>query len=186
MGLRWPWWGATELAVPRVVSINLDEDPSIPSEIDVLFWIQPTRVTREHVVELRRFLDTGRAVILAGSNYFIDTDEDGNHRLRPATIDWNTLLRPVGLPMMRVSTSRAATTSPALAFSTNLPTIAFRSSSPTASSMMLRNAAVRRAKGLPGPPGLPLAKRPCPSRPLSPFGDGCMVSILRYSGHGNI
>ena len=96
----------------RVVSINLDEDPSIPSEIDVLFWIQPTRVTREHVVELRRFLDTGRAVILAGSNYFIDTDEDGNHRLRPAAVDWNTLLRPFGLTMMQrlvLDESHAAT-----------------------------------------------------------------------------
>ncbi len=96
----------------RVVSIQLDEDPRIPTEIDVLFWIQPKLVTREHVVELRRFLDTGRAVILAGSNYSIDTDASGNHRLRPAAFDWNTLLRPFGLTMMQrlvLDESHAAT-----------------------------------------------------------------------------
>jgi len=96
----------------RVVSINLDEAPRIPTEIDLLFWVQPTLVTREHVVELRRFLDTGRAVVLAGSNYSIDTDADGNHRLRSATFDWNILLRPFGLKMMQrlvLDESHAAT-----------------------------------------------------------------------------
>jgi hypothetical protein len=51
-------------------------------------------------------------VILAGSNYSIDTDASGNHRLRPAAFDWNTLLRPFGLTMMQrlvLDESHAAT-----------------------------------------------------------------------------
>src|SRR5262245_52634309 len=40
------------------------------------------------------------------------------------------------------------------------------------SSSRVRRRATRRAKGLPGPPRLPRAKRPRASRPLAPFGDG--------------
>ena len=41
--------------------------------------------------------------------------------------------------------------------------------------------ATRRAQGLPGPPLLPTAKRPCLSLPLSPFANGSFILRLHFS-----
>lgn len=46
------------------------------------------------------------------------------------------------------------------------------SASVTAASRPERMGATLAACGLPGPPGLPLAKRPWRSRPFGPFVDG--------------
>src|SRR5262245_33013349 len=104
----------------------------------------------------------------------------------------------VGLPMTYSNRSLAAFRSPYLACSTSCAVIAFMSASVTASIRAWRRAAVWRAKGLPGPPGLPLVKRPRASRPgscsplaalaggsagagapLAPFADGSARRFLR-------
>ncbi len=81
------------------------------------------------------------------------------------------------LPSIRSRTSRAAITSPALAFSTSARTICTRSSSLTADMSTDRIAATCRTYGLPGPPGLPLVNRPPAPRPFPPFGDGSVLIV---------
>ncbi len=72
-----------------------------------------------------------------------------------------------GLPRQRSSSSHTAHRSPALARSTSLAMTARRSSSVTVSARAVRHRPTAAAWGLPGPPGLPFAKRPRPSRPLN-------------------
>ena len=85
----------------RVVRIDLDSHPRIPPEADVLFWIQPARMTASHLKEFQRFLDAGRTAVLAGSQYTVEYEkaETGGiryraYRLSPA---WESLLSPMGL-----------------------------------------------------------------------------------------
>src|SRR5206468_215172 len=59
--------------------------------------------------------------------------------------------------------SLAAPTLPSLALARSASVMAKRSSSVSLLMMTLRSLATWRAKGLPGPPGLPLAKRPLAS-----------------------
>ena len=42
----------------------------------------------------------------------------------------------------------------------------------------VRHRPTAAAWGFPGPPGLPFAKRPRPSRPFEPFGDESVMPIL--------
>jgi ABC-type uncharacterized transport system involved in gliding motility auxiliary subunit len=91
-------------AQARVVRVDLERDSRIPPEVEVLFWIEPGSMTQRHVEEIRRFLDSGRTVVLAGSAYSVvfDASDPGgeiSYRIRPASCDWNALLRPFGLRM---------------------------------------------------------------------------------------
>ncbi len=95
-------------------------------------------------------------------------------------------MRPIrsasrGLPIVRSNSSRIAGTSPSRASLTSLRATAFMSASLTASSMADRRRATCAACGLPGPPGLPFAKRPRLSRPSGPFGDGGGVTLRHLS-----
>jgi hypothetical protein len=62
--------------------------------------------------------------------------------------------------------------SPCLARSTRARTISRKSSPLTAPSMVSLIRATPRVNGLPGPPGLPLVKRPVGALPLPPFVEG--------------
>ena len=83
-----------------VVELDLNRNPTIPPEIDVLFWIQPEVATPEHVRQLLAFLASGRSAVLAGSSYQIGyaPQEDAIsywvHHSPPA---WAQLLQPFGL-----------------------------------------------------------------------------------------
>jgi len=84
----------------RVLPIDLDRQPAVPLEADVLFWMQPTVVTPEHVRQLRRFVDSGRTAVLAGSAYGLGyLLEDGETRYQGRLLPraWEDLLRPFGL-----------------------------------------------------------------------------------------
>lgn len=85
----------------RVLDLDLDSDPRIPPEADWLLWIEPRNVTHEHVVELQRFLRSGRSALVAGSTYRVDylPQAGGTFRYRTPLVpcDWKTLLQPFGL-----------------------------------------------------------------------------------------
>ncbi len=85
----------------RVVRIDLDRIPRIPPEADILFWVQPARITPQHLGEFQRFVAAGRTAVLAGSAYTVDY-EKGNageirYRTYPLSPAWETLLSPLGL-----------------------------------------------------------------------------------------
>ena len=84
----------------HVLQFDLDRQPSIPLEAGVLFWMQPSVVTPEHVRQLRRFVDSGRTAILAGSAYAIGyLPEEGETRYAARLMPpaWSGLLQPFGL-----------------------------------------------------------------------------------------
>ncbi|MFA6111384.1 MAG: Gldg family protein, partial [Candidatus Latescibacterota bacterium] len=85
----------------EVIDLDLDGQPDIPAEADLLFWVQPERVTTEHRRRLRRFVASGRSVVLAGSAYAIDcVGDDGGQpawQARALPQAWHDLLQPLGL-----------------------------------------------------------------------------------------
>ena len=87
----------------RIISVNLDTDPRIPLEADLLLWISPGRLTHEHAKELERFLATGRSAIVAGSAYSIEyprrQDSSIAYRTVAGPADWKALLRPFGVEL---------------------------------------------------------------------------------------
>ncbi|MSR82717.1 MAG: hypothetical protein EXS58_07290 [Candidatus Latescibacteria bacterium] len=95
-----------------VVEVDLDRDPGTPIDADVLFWIQPQTVSPAQVRQLRRFLDSGRSAVLAGSAYTIEyLPAGGQWRFRalPQSTAWEELLRPWGLrPQSDLLLDRAA------------------------------------------------------------------------------
>ncbi len=83
-----------------VVELDLNSNPIIPPEIDVLFWVQPEVVTPEHVRQLLAFLASGRSAVLAGSTYQIGyaPQEDAiSYWVHHAPPAWGQLLQPFGL-----------------------------------------------------------------------------------------
>jgi hypothetical protein len=88
----------------RVVRLDLERDHRIPPEVDVLFWIEPGPVGEPHRDELRRFVDSGRTALVAGSAYSVTSSPgpEGKplHRVTLSACDWNMLLRPFGLTMI--------------------------------------------------------------------------------------
>jgi RNA polymerase sigma-70 factor (ECF subfamily) len=87
--------------------------------------------------------------------------------LHSSTSSRSGLGAAAGLPIAYAKTSLAACTSPASASSAILARMARTSSGVIAASAACRSAATWRANGLPGPPGLPLAKRPPGPRPAA-------------------
>ncbi len=88
-------------AYGRVVRIDLDRTPRIPPEADILFWVQPARMTPQHLGEFQRFVAAGRTAVLAGSAYTVHYEKgnagDIRYRTRPLSPAWETLLSPLGL-----------------------------------------------------------------------------------------
>lgn len=84
-----------------VVEVDLADARALPMDVDLLVWIQPARVTPAHVQALRRFLASGRSVVLAGSaldvRYAVDAAGQVRADLRPLTGGWEDLLEPFGL-----------------------------------------------------------------------------------------
>ncbi len=81
--------------------LNLDNEPGIPKDTDVLIWVQPSHITEKHIHELKRYLASGRPAILAGSPYAVayesrDGGGIGYRTVRYGT-DWEAILRPFGL-----------------------------------------------------------------------------------------
>ena len=92
--------------LPRMLSqhgpvLEVGVDGAIPMDVDLLVWVQPGAVRREHLQLLRAFVASGRSAILAGSAYAIDylESEAGELRFRPRlqSPGWSDLLRPLGL-----------------------------------------------------------------------------------------
>jgi len=83
-----------------VIELDLNNDPHIPAEVDVLFWAQPAVATPEHVRQLQRFLASGHSAILAGSTYQIGYGSEGetvNYQVRRMPPAWQNLLEPFGV-----------------------------------------------------------------------------------------
>lgn len=93
-----------------VVSVDMDVPrPHLPLDTDIFFWLDPGRVTDAHLRQLRRYVESGRSVVLAGSAYSVEYRSVGDaaagdtsaavirylaHRSNSA---WEDLLRPFGL-----------------------------------------------------------------------------------------
>ncbi|MCC7262448.1 MAG: Gldg family protein, partial [Candidatus Latescibacteria bacterium] len=95
------------------VEVDLDHDPTAPVDADVLFWVQPAAASPAHQRQLRRFLESGRSAVLAGSAYTIDYLPAGQGQCRyraiPQSTAWEELLRPWGLrPQPDLLLDRAA------------------------------------------------------------------------------
>ena len=87
-----------------VVSIDLSRGPHLPSDTDVLFWIEPENVSERHIRTIKRYLESGRTVVMAGSAYDVeylspggDKEEISSYRIRRRAADWDQLVRPFGL-----------------------------------------------------------------------------------------
>lgn len=83
-----------------VIELDLNRNPAIPPEVDVLFWIQPTIATPEHTRQLQRFIASGRSAVLAGSAYQIGYGieaEAVNYQVRQMPPAWSQLLQPFGI-----------------------------------------------------------------------------------------
>ena len=84
-----------------VVEIDVDAGGFIPGDVDVLFWLEPRRVTRRHIAGLRRFLASGRTAVLAGSAYRVGYSGGGEgevrFRVEGMGSAWERLLEPFGL-----------------------------------------------------------------------------------------
>ena len=84
----------------QVDQIDLENSADLPTEADVLFWMQPLRISPKHSRQLQRFVDSGRSVILGGSTYTVSYDlttEPARYRTRPLGAAWKKLLAPLGL-----------------------------------------------------------------------------------------
>ena len=87
-----------------VVEVDLDRSPlNLPDDVDILFWFEPSTVTRGHVQALQRLVNSGRSVVLAGSSYDVTyapgvADSLLRYRIRPvAGRNWSFLLQHFGL-----------------------------------------------------------------------------------------
>ena len=85
----------------RVIPLDLQRQPQIPREVDVLFWMQPTGATADHIDQLKKFLASGRTALLAGSSYsigyeFEQSDKVTYHAFRHPPV-WEMLLAPFGV-----------------------------------------------------------------------------------------
>ena len=83
-----------------VLEVDVDQYASIPQDVDVLFWLEPRIVTARHIGELRRFLASGRTVVLAGSPYhmrYTATDTVVHFHAESSGNAWERLLEPFGL-----------------------------------------------------------------------------------------
>jgi hypothetical protein len=94
-----------------VVEVDFDHDPAAAIDADVLFWVQPGVASPAHLRQLRRFLDSGRSAVLAGSACAVEyLPGGGQPRFRAAPLPaWEELLRPWGLhPQPDLLLDRAA------------------------------------------------------------------------------
>ena len=100
---------AASLGGARVVSLDLDKDPRLPLNSDLLIWIEPASLGWEHAIELERYLATGRSVIVAGSTYSVDyLEREGGkfgYRAVRSSSDWARFLRRFGLGMKPLLTA---------------------------------------------------------------------------------
>ncbi|MEE3234931.1 MAG: Gldg family protein [Candidatus Latescibacterota bacterium] len=83
-----------------VIEVDLKNENKIPHEADVLFWIQPQKVTPEHVTNLKHFIKSGRSVVLAGSSYDINyswSNKTITYYPQLFSNSWQDILRPFGL-----------------------------------------------------------------------------------------
>ena len=85
----------------EVRKIDLSNPNAIPPEADVIFWLDPTVATQNHIRALQNAIDRGRTVVLAGSPYVIDytANEQGSIQYRAYGLGsaWETLLTPLGI-----------------------------------------------------------------------------------------
>jgi hypothetical protein len=85
-----------------VVEVDLSHSAHLPSDADILFWIEPEHVTESHIRNLKRFVASGRTVVLAGSAYGVEylapeADQVVSYRIQKRSSAWEQLLRPFGL-----------------------------------------------------------------------------------------
>ena len=84
-----------------VVEIDVDGSGQIPEDVDVLFWIEPRQATPRHIAAVRRFLASGRSVVLAGSAYDVRytaaAQNEVRFRIEGTGPAWERLLEPFGL-----------------------------------------------------------------------------------------
>ena len=100
-----------------VIEIDVDATAAIPHDVDILFWIEPGRVTQRHILAVRRFLASGRTVVLAGSPYHIRYQAAGptdvRFRAELSGDAWSRLLEPFGLrPLPDLVMDRNAAAAP--------------------------------------------------------------------------
>ncbi|MDA0336398.1 MAG: Gldg family protein, partial [bacterium] len=83
-----------------VIEVDVDATATMPSDVDILFWIEPQHVTQRHIESLRRFLASGRTAVVAGSPYHVRYEQaGGNVRFRAERSGdaCVSLLEPFGL-----------------------------------------------------------------------------------------
>ncbi len=91
----------------KIKVLDLAADPHIPEDVDVLFWVRPETVGDAHRNELKRFVDSGRTVVLAGSTYAVKKaihpsgkSAEKPFEISPSFRGWSAMLRPFGLDLL--------------------------------------------------------------------------------------
>ncbi|MBI4585999.1 MAG: Gldg family protein [Planctomycetes bacterium] len=92
------------LSGAQVLQRDFNRQPRIPWDADLFIWIDPAGAGEEHRDELKRFLDSGRSAILAGSAALLEPRPGaapGSLLFQPrqSACDWKALLRPWGLDL---------------------------------------------------------------------------------------
>lgn len=107
VGVSAPAEGFTEVpkvlsGIPRTTAVRIDFEKThaLPTALDLFLWIAPRQVDDTHLRELERFVDSGRSVIIAGSEYNILCRTDAGSascRVERPPYEFRNLTRAFGL-----------------------------------------------------------------------------------------
>ncbi len=64
----------------RVVPISISGDEELPRELDAIFWMNPGEVSSDQIARIRRFMSTGRSVVVAGSRHDVNVRREGGRQ----------------------------------------------------------------------------------------------------------
>ncbi|TVQ51689.1 MAG: hypothetical protein EA377_12005 [Phycisphaerales bacterium] len=64
----------------EVVPVEVHGDRALPRELDALFWMNPGEVSSAQISRIRRFMESGRSVIVAGSRHDVQVQRVGGEQ----------------------------------------------------------------------------------------------------------
>lgn len=107
IGVSAPSEGFTEVpkvlsSIPLTTAVRVDFEKTrvLPQALDLFMWIAPRQVDERHLRELERFIDSGRSVIISGSDHNIVCRADAastSCRVERPPYEFRSLVRTFGL-----------------------------------------------------------------------------------------
>jgi hypothetical protein len=87
-----------------VVPVEFNGSAALSNDLDLFMWLAPERIEERHINELKRFVDSGRSVVIAGDQYSASCSRSGlgsSCRVERSPYDFGSVLRPFGLGIRR-------------------------------------------------------------------------------------